>query len=117
MARTYCRRMSRDSRDILDEFDEQRCAPAYPSVVARIGTVIEDRASGFCGDIVAVDAEAVAVRDRHDRVRQFRFKPGGFLIDGAAVTLVREQRAMPEPRVTNSGAVAGPPARAHVAKA
>ncbi len=105
------------SRDILDEFEQQLGQPKYPSVAARVGAVVEDRASGFCGDIVAITAEAVTVRDRHDRTRQFRYKPGGFLIDGRPVTLVRELRSPAAPQLTNSGAVAGPAQRAQVARA
>jgi hypothetical protein len=105
------------SGDILDEFEQQRRQPAYPSVAARLGEIVEDRASGFCGDIVAITAEAVTMRDRHGRTRQFRYKPGGFLIAGRPVTLVREKRATAAPRVTNSGAVPGPRQRAKVAKA
>jgi hypothetical protein len=77
---------------------------------------VEDRASGFCGDIVATSAEAVTLRDRHGSTRHFRFKPGGFLIDGKAITLVREQRTITNDTVTNSGAVIGPPQRAKVAQ-
>jgi hypothetical protein len=42
------------SRDILDEFDQQRGQPVYPLVAARVGEIVEDRASGFCGDIVTI---------------------------------------------------------------
>ena len=105
------------SRDILDEFEQQRRQPVYPPVAARVGQIVEDRASGFCGDIVVITAEAVTVRDRHGSTRQFRYKPGGFLIDGRPVTLVRQQRSSNEPRLTNSGAVAGPSRQARVARA
>ncbi len=105
------------TRDILEEFEQQRGQPTYPIVVARVGELVEDRASGFCGDIVAVTAEAVTLRDRRGRERQFRYKPGGFLIDGRPVTVAREQIRMPDRRVTNSGAVAGPAQRAQIAKA
>jgi hypothetical protein len=105
------------SRDILDEFEKRRSHPAYPSVTARLGEIVEDRASGFCGDIVAITAEAVTVRDRHGATRQFRYKPGGFLIDGRPITLVREVRSPATPRLTNSGAIAGRSQRAGVAKA
>ncbi|MDP9464687.1 MAG: DUF3097 domain-containing protein [Actinomycetota bacterium] len=104
------------SRDILDEFEQQR-RQAYTTVVARVGDVVEDRASGFCGDIVAITSEAVSLRDRHGRIRQFRYKPGGFLIGGRPVTIVRQQTRGQTPHVTNSGAVAGPARRAQVAKA
>ena len=105
------------SRDILDEFEQQRRQPNYPTMAARLGEIVEDRASGFCGDIVTITAEAVTVRDRHGLTREFRYKPGGFLIDGKAITLVREQRQAVAPSLTNSGAVAGRPQRAQVAKA
>jgi DUF3097 family protein len=105
------------SRDILDEFEQQRRQAAYATVVARVGDVVEDRASGFCGDIVAITPEAVSLRDRNGRIRQFRYKPGGFLIDGRPVTIVRRQTRDQSPHVTNSGAVAGPARRAQVAKA
>jgi hypothetical protein len=104
------------SRDILEEFDQQRGQPAYATVVAQIGDVFEDRASGFCGDIVAIAGEAVTLRDRHGHTREFRYKPGGFLLDGKPVTIVRRQPGEQSRRVTNSGAVAGPVRRAQVAK-
>jgi hypothetical protein len=103
--------------DILEEFEHQRRQPAYSTVAARIGDVVEDRASGFCGDIVAITSEAVTLRDRNGRTRQFRYKPGGFLIDGRPVTIVREQSNKRPQRLTNSGAVAGAARRAQVAKA
>jgi hypothetical protein len=105
------------SRDILDEFEQQRRQPEYPSVAARVGEIVEDRASGFCGDIVAITAEAVTLRDRRGRTRQFRYKPGGFLLDGRPITLVREVTSRPVRRVTNSGALVGPSQRAQVASA
>lgn len=105
------------SRDILEEFEKQRGEPAYPSVAARTGLILEDRASGFCGDVVAITGEAVTLRDRAGSTRQFRFKPGGFLIDGRPVTVVRERQSTNAPRLTNSGAVAGPSQRARVARA
>jgi hypothetical protein len=101
----------------LEEFEQQRGQPTYPIVAARVGEVVEDRASGFCGDIVAITAEALTLRDRRGRERQFRYKAGGFLLDGRPVTIAREQIRTPERRVTNSGALAGPAQRAQVAKA
>ena len=97
------------SGDILDDFDRQRRAPSFPAVPATRGLVVEDRASGFCGDVVSATAEAVTLRDRHGGQRLFRYKPGGFLLDGRPVTLVRPA-APPAPgaRVTNSGSVADP---------
>ena len=105
------------TRDILEEFEQQRGKPTYPTVVARVGELVEDRASCFCGDIVAITAEALTLRDRRGRERQFRYKPGGFLLDGKPVTIAREPSRTPQRRVTNSGALAGPAQRAQVAKA
>ena len=96
-------------RDILDEYAaEQRRRPSYPDVAVEMGLVVEDRASGFCGDIVRWNAEAVTLRDRNERLRHFGWKPGGFLIDGKAVTLTRPTvAAATSHRITASGSVAG----------
>ena len=107
-------------RDILEELEQQRRAPAGPTVPATSGLVVEDRASGFCGDIVACTAEAVTLRDRNGNRRLFTLKSDGFRSEGRIVTLVRPTVA-PKPagsRQTNSGSVAAPtPARATVARA
>ena len=110
------------SRDILEEFAEQRRTPTYREITVELGMVVEDRASGFCGDVVKVSIEAVTLRDRRGDHRHFRFKPGGFLIDGRPVSLVRaDQRSTTAPgsaRTTNIGSVAAAaPVRAKVAKA
>jgi hypothetical protein len=104
-------------RDILDE--PRRPSVTYPDVPATAGLVVEDRGSGFCGDVVETSAIAVTLRDRHGHVRHFRWKPGGFLLDGRAVTLVPPPRAVApaEPRRTASGAFAGPAGPARVARA
>jgi len=104
------------SRDILDEFEEQRRAPQYPSLSARLGDVIVDRGSGFCGSIVRITNDAVTLRDRHGSTREFRYKPGGFLVEGRPVALTRDVRPAKQPRLTNSGAIAGPSQRAQVAR-
>lgn len=106
-------------RDILDDVDPQRRRPSAPRVVAEIGLVVEDRASGFCGDVVRVSADAVTLRDRHGRHRQFRWKEAGFLLEGRAVTLVRPAPSSPTApaRTTASGSLAGPSVRARTARA
>ena len=93
------------SRDILDEFEQQRRSPAYPSVPASGGLVVEDRASGFCGDIVHLDARTVTLRDREGRRREFVFKAGGFLLEGKPVTLVRPKVAAAAPGRTAAGSL------------
>ena len=90
----------------------------YPTVPASAGLVVEDRASGFCGDVVAADARAVTLRDRHDRLREFVYKPGGFLLEGKPVTLVRPSVAPSKVlRLSNSGSVSAKGARAQTARA
>jgi len=105
-------------RDILDEFADARRAPRYANVEASVGLVVEDRVSGFVGDVVGWNLEAVRVRDRNSVVRNFTWKPGGFLLEGRPITLPRPvPRAEPAaPRITNSGSVAGTGA-AQVARA
>lgn len=107
------------TRDILDEFEQQRRAPAYPSVPATPGLVVEDRASGFTGDVVGVDARAVTLRDRKGNRREFVLKAGGFLLEGKPVTLVRPKpQPAKQPGVTNSGSVrSATPVPARVAAA
>jgi len=109
------------SGDILDDFDKQRKAPHYRTVPAAIGLLVEDRSSGFCGDVVKTDAQSVTLRDRNGRDRTFVFKPGGFLIEGKPVTLVRPApgpSAANGPKVTASGSVkAATPQRARLAAA
>jgi hypothetical protein len=104
-------------RDILDEFERQRRGPSYPEVVVEMGMLVEDRSSHFTGDVVRWGAEGVTLRDRHDYVRHFGWKPGGFLIEGRPVTLVRPKAVTAATqRITASGSVAGD-VRARVARA
>jgi hypothetical protein len=95
-------------RDVLDDFDPRR-RPTFPEVPAEPGLIVEDRSSGFCGDIVRITFEAVTLRDRTGHQRHFAWKPGGFLLEGRPVTLVRRtpDTGRPEaPKFTASGSVA-----------
>jgi hypothetical protein len=106
-------------RDILDEYTESRKPFSYSSVEVAVGLVVEDRASGFCGDVVRWNTAAVTLRDRHQHLRHFTWKPGGFLLEGRPVTLVRPA-ATPTMRqtITASGSIATDHgARARVAAA
>jgi hypothetical protein len=95
-------------RDILDEVAEQRRTPTYPMVEVALGLVVEDRVSGFVGDVVRWNHEAVTLRDRRQHLRYFTWKPGGFLLDGRPVTLTKPVVVRPAaPRVTASGSIAG----------
>ncbi len=104
-------------RDILDEMDDRRRRPAYPVVEVEPGMVVEDRSSGFVGDVVRWNHEAVTLRDRRQHLRHFTWKPGGFLLEGKPVTLARPtQRPTATQHVTASGSIAADrSARAQVA--
>ncbi|MDW3214470.1 MAG: DUF3097 family protein [Ilumatobacteraceae bacterium] len=106
-------------QDILVAFAESKRPTSYPSVEVAVGLVVEDRASGFCGDVVRWNHEAVTLRDRKQHLRHFTWKAGGFLLDGKPVTLSRPaKQATATQRVTASGSIAGDRGRvAQVAKA
>lgn len=96
-----------DMRDILDEFSESKKPKQYPQVEVSMGLVVEDRSSGYVGDVVKWTHEGVTLRDRKQYVRHFGWKPGGFLIDGKPVTLVRPaQLRSATQHVTASGSIA-----------
>jgi hypothetical protein len=108
----------RYERDILEQYAQARKAPRYPTVEVSLGLVVEDRSSGFVGDVVRWNHEAVTLRDRKQHLRHITWKPGGFLLEGEPVTLVRPaaRREVNVTRLTNSGSIAGDGA-AHVARA
>jgi hypothetical protein len=81
-----------------------------------MGLVVEDSSGEFCGAVVECEKDVVRLEDRHGRVRTFPLQAGGFLLDGALVTLVRPSRALTAPVRTASGSVAVPNARARVAR-
>ncbi len=91
-----------------------------PTVNAALGMVVEDADSGFCGAIVAYEADSVVLEDRFGRRRLFPFLPAGFLLEGKLVTLRRPARrdpvTRPAPR-TPSGSIAAPSGPARVARA
>ncbi len=103
--------------DILDDFAASKRGPTYPDVVVETNLLVADRASGFDGAVVRWSAEGVTIQNRNDYVRHFSWKPGGFLIEGKPVTLVRPATAKAATqRITASGSVAGD-GRARVAAA
>jgi len=90
---------------------------AVPVVPADLGLVVEEVASGWCGAVVECDKERVSLEDRHGKVRVFPLEPGGFLLEGAAVTLTRPVQAAPGAATrTASGSVAVVGQRAQVAR-
>jgi hypothetical protein len=95
-------------RDILDELAASRARPRYPEVTVQAGLVVTDRASGFRGEVVRWNVEAVTLREPGQHLRHFTWKPGGFVVDGRTVTLTRpaQQRTATQQR-TASGSIAG----------
>jgi hypothetical protein len=103
--------------DILDDFESSRRGPTYPEVTVETNLLVADRASGFDGAVVRWSAEGVTIQNRNDYVRHFSWKPGGFVVGGKPVTLVRPAAAAAATqRVTASGSIAGD-GRARVAAA
>ncbi|MFJ9517759.1 DUF3097 domain-containing protein [Kitasatospora sp. NPDC101801] len=99
----------------------KRQQPA-PEVAAERDLVVEEAATGFCGAVVRCERTAegftVTLEDRFGKHRVFPLVPRGFLLEGRVVTLVRPVAAAApaRPKVTASGSVAVPGARARVAR-
>jgi Protein of unknown function (DUF3097) len=108
-------------RDILEEFAERSGPPRYPDIEVELGMVVEDRSSGYCGDVVRWTVEAVTLRDRNNLQRHFAWKSGGFLLEGRPVTLrrpaARREASVVSMSVTASGSVAAAQHGARVAAA
>lgn len=84
-------------------------APSPPEIPAVAGTIVEDRASGFSGEIARMEDGAVVLRDWKGRERTFPLGRGRFLVDDQPATLVAPStRAQPAgPSRTASGSLAG----------
>jgi Protein of unknown function (DUF3097) len=80
--------------------------------------VVEDATSGFCGAVVAIERTLVVLEDRFGARRSYPYGPG-FLLDGKPVALRPPvpQTEPKGPRLTASGSIAVPGARARVAVA
>lgn len=63
-------------------------------VAAELGMVVEEAGSGFCGAVVACEADAVHLEDRHRRVRVFPLSMV-FSVEGQSVRLVRPRPTPP----------------------
>ncbi|HJR89800.1 MAG TPA: DUF3097 domain-containing protein [Aeromicrobium sp.] len=84
---------------------------------AELGLVVEDVTTGWCGEIVRVDADlgTVDLEDRRNVRKTFRLGPG-FWLDGKPVSLTVPMKAAPSRSTrTASGSVAVQDARAKVA--
>ncbi len=105
--------------DPLATTDWRRTRGGVPEVAAELEMVLEDATTGWCGAVVAIGKDAVALEDRHGKRRLFPLQAAAFLLDGALVTLVRRAPGAltPEGRRTASGSVAVAGRRASVARA
>ncbi len=107
--------MNRYDRDVLAGTTRQRVDT--PVVEAVRDLVVEDAAGEFCGAVVECEKDVVRLEDRFGKVRAFPLTPGGFLLDGERVTLVRPKLGSPAVATrTASGSVAVPGLRARVAR-
>jgi hypothetical protein len=90
-----------------------------PQVDAEEGLLAEHRVTGFAGQVVAVDATSVTLRDMRGRQRHFRLSPGAFRVGGRTVTLARPRpvQAAPQRTFTASGSVASTHTQPRVARA
>lgn len=86
-------------------------------MVAEIGVVAEDPASGFCGAVVRFDGDRVVLEDGKGAQRLFPLRPAAFLIDGQPVTLVKPSTKPAAPSRSASGSRRVEGLRARTARA
>ena len=92
----------------------------YPDVAGSPGVRARHRGSGFTGTLVRWEPDGVVLRGASGLERIFTAGPGGFDVEGRAVTLIRPPRANPAgagPAVTASGSLAVAGQRPRVARA
>ena len=101
-----------------------RMRAEYPDVTGTVGLRARHRGSGFTGSLARWERDGLVLRGASGLERIFRLSPGGFEVEGRAVTLVRPPPAPAAPgppagRVvtTASGSLAVPGQRARVARA
>jgi hypothetical protein len=118
-AEVPCRVVSSPYPDDVLAARQARRDATPPEVTADRGLLAEHRVTGFAGQIVAVDAASVTLRDMRGKQRHFRLSPGAFRVGGRTVTLVRPRptRAGPQRTFTASGSVASTRTQPRVARA
>jgi hypothetical protein len=91
----------------------------YPEVPGAPGLRARHRGSGFTGSVARWERDGVVLRGASGLERIFLASPGGFDVEGRAVTLVRPAPARPPApaAVTPSGSLAVAGERARVARA
>ena len=91
--------------DPLAGFTKRPVLSAAPTVAAERDLVLEHAATGFVGAVVRIESSSVELEDRHGKIRAFPLG-GGFLVDGARVTLGPPVRKAAAPVRTASGSFA-----------
>jgi DUF3097 family protein len=96
-----------------------RLRATYEDVVAGPGLRARHRGSGFTGTVARWEPDGVVLRGATGLERIFRVSPGGFDVEGVAVTLVRPPTTATAAAVTTtaSGSLAVAGRRARVARA
>ncbi len=104
----------------IDLDGPRRPRVAYPVAEAVPGLVVNQRGTPFRGTVVEARADRVTILDAAGRQHLCRLAPGGFEVDGRAVTLVAPKArpaAAAGPARTASGSLAVEGASARVARA
>lgn len=103
----------------LDLDGPRRRRLTFPTVEAVPGLLVTPRGERRPWLVLAMRADQLRVRDADGRQHIVRPVPGGWSVDGRAVTLVAPRPTAPAdtPRRTASGSVASPSAPARVARA
>jgi len=100
--------------DPLAGFAKRPVLSAAPVVAAERDLVLEHAATGFVGAVVRIESSSVELEDRHGRIRAFPLG-GGFLVDGARVTVGPPAKKAAAAARTASGSFAVADAAARVA--
>ena len=100
--------------DPLAGFTKRPVLSTAPVVAAERDLVLEHAATGFVGAVVRIESSSVELEDRHGRIRAFPLG-GGFLVDGARVTLGPPAKKAAAAARTASGSFAVADAAARVA--
>ncbi len=107
----------RYEKDVLTPGWQRANKPVTVETPVKVGMVVEDPSSGFCGAVVRWENGLVVLEDRKGARRSFPFGPG-FWLDGLPVSLVQPRPAPKSaPTHTASGSRVGAPAPARVAAA
>jgi len=111
-------RVSKPYGDIYAGHSRRR-ARAVPEITAERDLVVEDAATGFCGAVLSIersyDGEFVRLEDAKGRSRLFAMRAAAFLVDGAAVTLIRPAQGSRAVQRSASGSTAVTGLRARTA--